>query len=85
MAGTVLITGANGTLALEFIRILLTLHPQYTILAAVRNPSAEKDPNTARLMQLIEKHPGSKVVVQRLDLASLDNVRSFGGQSVTTD
>lgn len=77
MAGTVLITGANGTLALEFVRALLTLHPQYTILGTVRNTSPEEDPNTARLMQLIHKHPGTKVVVQQLDLARLDNVRSF--------
>jgi WW domain-containing oxidoreductase len=77
MAGTVLITGANGTLALEFIRILLTLHPQYTIVAAVRNPSAQEDPNTAKLMQLVGKHPQSRVVVQQLDLARLDKVRSF--------
>jgi WW domain-containing oxidoreductase len=77
MAGTVLITGANGTLALEFVRTLLTLHPQYTILATVRNTSPQKDPNTAELMQLVEKHPATKVVVQQLDLARLDNVRSF--------
>lgn len=77
MAGTVLITGANGTLALEFVRHLLALHPQFTILATVRNPSPQKDPNTAKLMQLIERFPGSKVEVQQLDLASLNDVRRF--------
>jgi WW domain-containing oxidoreductase len=77
MAGSVLITGANGTLALEFIRTLLTLHPQYTILATVRNLSPQEDSNTANLIQLIEKHPGTKVVVQQLDLARLHDVRSF--------
>ncbi|KAF2650308.1 NAD(P)-binding protein [Lophiostoma macrostomum CBS 122681] len=77
MAGTVLITGANGTLALEFVRSLLTLHPEYTILAAVRNPSTQEDPNTAKLAQIVAKHPKSRFLVQRLDLGSLDNVRSF--------
>jgi WW domain-containing oxidoreductase len=77
MAGTVLITGANGTLALEFIRTLLISHPQYTILGTVRNPSPQEDVNTAKLMQLSKEHPTTKVVVQQLDLARLDDVRSF--------
>jgi NAD(P)-dependent dehydrogenase (short-subunit alcohol dehydrogenase family) len=77
MAGTVIITGANGTLALEFVRTLLTLHPEYNILATVRNTSAQDDPNTAKLTQIIEKHPKSKAVIRQLDLGSLENVRSF--------
>lgn len=77
MAGTVVITGANGTLALEFMQALLTLHPQYTVVGTVRNASPEADPNTAKLMRVIEKHPGAKMSVQQLDLGKLADVRSF--------
>ncbi|KAI1616958.1 short chain dehydrogenase/reductase SDR [Exophiala viscosa] len=77
MAGTVLITGANGTLALAFVQALLTLHPQYALVATVRNASPEADPNTAALMRIVEKHPGVKVQVERLDLGKLDDVRRF--------
>ncbi|CAJ2502368.1 Uu.00g097620.m01.CDS01 [Anthostomella pinea] len=77
MAGTVLITGANGTLALEVVRTLLTSHPQYTVVAAVRNTSPEKDLNTAKLMQIIEQPPGAKVEVKQLDLGKLSEVRRF--------
>ena len=77
MAGTVLITGANGTLALEFVQALLTLHPQYTLVATVRNASAQADTNTAALMRIIDKHPGVKVHVEKLDLGKLNDVRRF--------
>ncbi|KAK4942068.1 hypothetical protein LTR10_018104 [Elasticomyces elasticus] len=77
MAGTVLITGANGTLALEFVEALLTLHPQYTLVATVRNASPEVDPNTATLMQISKKHPNAKVEVEELDLGRLADVRRF--------
>ena len=77
MAGSVLITGANGTLALEFVEGLLTLHPQYTLVATVRNVSPEADSNTATLMRIIEKHPGAKVQLKKLDLGKLADVRRF--------
>jgi NAD(P)-dependent dehydrogenase (short-subunit alcohol dehydrogenase family) len=77
MAGTVIITGANGTLALEFVQALLTLHPQYTVVATVRNPSAESDANTARLIRVVDEHPNAKVQVQQLDLGKLADVRGF--------
>lgn len=77
MAGTVLITGANGTLALEFVEALLTLHPQHTLVATVRNASPETDPNTAALMRTIEKHPRVQVQVEQLDLGKLADVRRF--------
>jgi NAD(P)-dependent dehydrogenase (short-subunit alcohol dehydrogenase family) len=77
MSGTVLITGANGTLGIEYVKALLTLHPQYTIVGTVRNPSPEADPNTAALMRVIKEHAGAKVLVQRLDLGRLADVRMF--------
>ncbi|KAL2134848.1 hypothetical protein VTI74DRAFT_10654 [Chaetomium olivicolor] len=71
MAGTVVITGANGSLALGFVQSLLALYPQHTLIATVRNPLPEKDPNTAQLMRLISKHPQAKVLVEALDLGRL--------------
>ncbi|KIW10103.1 hypothetical protein PV08_11063 [Exophiala spinifera] len=80
MGGTVLITGANGTLGLEFIRALLESYPQYTVVGSVRNPSTESDPNTANLGRIIKEHPGAKVHIQALDLGKLAEVRSFTDQ-----
>lgn len=77
MDRTVIITGANGSLALGFVDSFLARYPQHTLIAAVRNPSPEDDPNTAKLMRLISKHSASKVVIEALDLGSLASVRSF--------
>ncbi|KAJ5806516.1 uncharacterized protein N7503_004118 [Penicillium pulvis] len=77
MNGTVLVTGANGSLALGFTKSFLSLYPNHTLIATVRNPSPEKDPNTAKLVQLISKYPKANVLIEGLDLSNLANVRSF--------
>ncbi|KAJ5664117.1 hypothetical protein N7507_004848 [Penicillium longicatenatum] len=77
MNGTVLITGANGSLALGFAKSFLSLYPNHTLIATVRNPSPEKDPNTAKLARLISKYPNANVHIEALDLSNLKNVRSF--------
>lgn len=77
MTGTVVITGANGSLALGFVECFLESYPQHTLVATVRNPSPEKDPNTAKLIQLISKYPTAKVNIETLDLGELASVRSF--------
>ncbi|KAJ5987196.1 hypothetical protein N7451_011561 [Penicillium sp. IBT 35674x] len=77
MNGTVLITGANGSLALGFAKSFLSLYPNHTLIATVRNPSPERDPNTAKLVQLVSKYPKANVLIEGLDLSSLANVRSF--------
>ena len=77
MTGTILITGANGSLALGFIQSLLLSHPSHTLIATVRNTSPSSDPNTARLINLITKHPKTRVLLEPLDLGSLSSVRSF--------
>ena len=71
MAGTVVITGANGSLALGLIDALLARYPQHTIIAALRNPSPDKDANTAKLVQIISKYQGGKVILEPLDLGQL--------------
>lgn len=77
MNGTVLITGANGSLALGFAKSFLSLYPNHTLIATVRNPSPEEDPNTAKLVQLVSKYPKANVLIEGLDLSNLANARSF--------
>ncbi|KAF4343488.1 dehydrogenase reductase [Fusarium beomiforme] len=74
MTGTIIITGANGSLALAFISHLVATHPSYTILATVRNASPS-DPNTAQLSSILSSHPKSSI--EALDLSLLSNVREF--------
>lgn len=76
MGGTVLITGANGTLALEYVRAMLISYPQYTIVATVRNSSTKTDPNTAKLQDIIDQYPKTTVIIQQLDLGKLADVRA---------
>ncbi|RAH53641.1 short chain dehydrogenase/reductase SDR [Aspergillus piperis CBS 112811] len=80
MEGTVLITGANGSLALGFIQALLSLHPQMTLIATVRNPSPDHDRNTAKLLNLIAGYPKANFHLEALDLGNLSSVRSFADQ-----
>lgn len=77
MSGTVVITGANGSLALGFVESFLSKYPQQTLVATVRNPSPENDPNTAKLLSLVSKYPATKVRLEALDLGNLAGVRSF--------
>ena len=74
MTGTIIITGANGSLALTYISHLIKTHPSYTILATVRNASPS-DPNTAQLSSILSSHPQSSI--EALDLCLLSNVRSL--------
>ncbi|RAK96473.1 NAD(P)-binding protein [Aspergillus ibericus CBS 121593] len=77
MDGTVILTGANGSLALGFVQCLLSLHPQMTLVATVRNATPDQDPNTAKLLSLIAKHPRARCHLETLDLGNLSQVRSF--------
>ncbi|KAL5602410.1 hypothetical protein FOBRF1_009943 [Fusarium oxysporum] len=74
MTGTIIITGANGSLALAYISHLIKIYPSYTILATVRDASPS-DPNTAQLSSLLSSHPKSSI--EALDLCLLSNVRGF--------
>jgi WW domain-containing oxidoreductase len=77
MAGTVIITGGNSSLGLGFVESLLASHPEYTLVATVRNTSCEEDPNTAKLAKVASKYPNAQVIIDRLDLSSLASVRAF--------
>lgn len=73
-AGTIVLTGANGSLGIGYVKRLLTHFPDYTAIFTVRDDS-ESDPNTQKLRQLIAKHP--KASIHKLDLASLAAVKLF--------
>ncbi|KAL4894210.1 NAD(P)-binding protein [Aspergillus ambiguus] len=83
MDGTVLITGANGSLALEFISHSLSRYPALTLIGTVRNPSTDADVNTAKLQRLLSKYPNAKVFIEKLDLASLADVCVFCGSVIS--
>ncbi|KAL4978827.1 hypothetical protein BDW66DRAFT_164129 [Aspergillus desertorum] len=58
-------------------RILPRLIPPHTLIATVRNPSPDEDPNTAKVALLASKYPSAHVRIEALDLGSLAAVRSF--------
>ncbi|KAJ8066071.1 hypothetical protein OCU04_005163 [Sclerotinia nivalis] len=72
--GTVLITGANSSLAIPSVEYLLTNYPNYTVLLTVRNPS---DENTQRLRKVLSNFPEERSSIHKLDLGSLAAVQSF--------
>lgn len=73
-AGTIILTGANGSLGIGFVKRLLTNFPDHTAILTVRDDS-ESDPNTQNLRQLIAGHP--KISISKLDLVSLPAVKQF--------
>ncbi|KAK3304849.1 uncharacterized protein B0T15DRAFT_512939 [Chaetomium strumarium] len=83
MTGTIILTGANGSLGLGFVQALLASYPKHILVAAVRNASPQSDPNTANLIKLLSKYPQNRVLVESLDLGSLTSVRSFADRIST--
>jgi len=73
---TILITGANGSLAIPAVQYLLGAYSSLTVVLTVRDVSDE-DRNTAELRRVIAKFPDATVSVRELDLNSLEEVRSF--------
>ncbi|KAI8941942.1 hypothetical protein NX059_000056 [Plenodomus lindquistii] len=83
MEGTVVITGANGSLALPAVEHLLNSPPSFTLLLIVRDDS-EQDPNTAKLRRIRAEHPNAAATIRKLDLNALEDVRVFS-DSVLAD
>lgn len=77
MSGTVVITGANGSLALGFVDSFLSKYPQHILVGTVRNISPEEDRNTAKLLNVVNKYPNANFHLEALDLGDLASVRSF--------
>ncbi|KAJ5669214.1 short-chain dehydrogenase [Penicillium macrosclerotiorum] len=73
--GTVLLTGANGSLAIPAIQHLLANYPKHQAVLTVRNPSAS-DPNTQKLHAILKEFQ-DRVSVRALDLSDLSSVRTF--------
>ncbi|KAF2834219.1 NAD(P)-binding protein [Patellaria atrata CBS 101060] len=76
MTGTVLITGANSSLAIPTTRHLLFHYPELTLFLTVRRSSPD-DPNTKKLLNVIEEFPTARTQLKTLDLASLRDVSTF--------
>ncbi|KAI2780671.1 NAD(P)-binding protein [Daldinia loculata] len=77
MIGSVLITGANGSLAIHAVDYLLRHHPEYSAILTVRDID---DANSKRLREIISKYPNAKTFVHQLDLADLSAVHDFASK-----
>ncbi|KAL9012086.1 MAG: hypothetical protein Q9173_003122 [Seirophora scorigena] len=76
MAGTIVFTAANSSLAIPAVEHLLKNYPNYTAVLTVRN-AADTDVNTQRLRATIAKYPGANTFIHELDLADLSAVHAF--------
>lgn len=80
--GTIIITGANGSVAIPAVEQLLSQYPDHTLVLTVRNAASE-DPNTQRLRDVISQHESAKASIRQLDLASLASVHQFAAEIAT--
>ncbi len=76
MAGTIIITGANGSLAIPAVKHLLTNSPDYSLVLTVRNIS-DSDVNTKQLRETLAQYPDTQISIRKLDLANLSAVNDF--------
>ncbi|KAI9737227.1 MAG: hypothetical protein M1818_005759 [Claussenomyces sp. TS43310] len=82
MAGTIIITGANGSLAIPAVQYLLTKYPDYAVVLTVRDAS-ETDVNTEKLRDTVAQYPNAQTSVREVDLASLSAVHDFASTIAT--
>ncbi|GAP93179.1 putative short-chain dehydrogenase [Rosellinia necatrix] len=76
MAGTIIITGANGSIAVHAVQRLLDKAPGLSLILTVRNAS-DTDPNTKRLREVVGRFPSARASVRELDLVALRAVHDF--------
>ncbi|KAL4862870.1 hypothetical protein BDV12DRAFT_206891 [Aspergillus spectabilis] len=74
MPGTIIITGANGSLAVHAVRLLVTKYPDHTLILTARNPQ--------KITQLSNNN--GNVHIHKLDLADLSAVHAFA-TAIATD
>ncbi|KAF9466922.1 short-chain dehydrogenase/reductase-like protein sdr [Collybia nuda] len=74
--GTIVLTGANGTLGLAYVKAVLKDFQGHHAVLTVRNEDPS-DVNTTKLKETIAAFPDAQYSIYTLDLASLDSVRSF--------
>ncbi|KAI1194517.1 hypothetical protein F5X97DRAFT_275363 [Nemania serpens] len=82
MAGTIIITGANGSVAIHAVQHLLRGAPDSTLVLTVRDTS-DSDSNTKRLRAVLKEFPDSRVSIRKLDLASLKAVNGLADAIAT--
>ena len=82
MAGTIIITGANGSLAIPAVQYLLSNYTNYTTVLTVRN-TQDADVNTKKLRETLQRYPDAKTSIRKLDLANLSAVHDFASTVVT--
>ncbi|KAJ8105464.1 hypothetical protein ONZ43_g7418 [Nemania bipapillata] len=76
MAGTIIITGANGSVAVHAVQNILSEAPENTLVLTVRNTS-DSDLNTKRLRDTVKRYANARVSIRKLDLASSKAVNEF--------
>ncbi|KAI2607913.1 NAD(P)-binding protein [Hypoxylon sp. NC1633] len=76
MTGTIIVTGANGSLAIPAVRHLLASYPDYTVVLTVRK-TEDTDLNTKRLRETVAEFPKAQTSIRQLDLADLAAVHNF--------
>lgn len=79
MAGTVILTGANGSVGIPAAEQLLKEYPQFTAIFTVRNAD-KADSNTQNLRQVIARYPDAKASIYQVDLANLSAVHEFASK-----
>ncbi|KAF1999179.1 short-chain dehydrogenase/reductase-like protein sdr [Amniculicola lignicola CBS 123094] len=77
--GSVLLTGANGSLAIPAVSYLLSKYPSCTAILTIRNVT-EQGGTTARLRETIASFPHAHVSIRQLDLASLSSIQTFAAE-----
>ncbi|KAJ9482506.1 hypothetical protein VN97_g10922 [Penicillium thymicola] len=81
MVGTVIITGATGSLALEAVQQLLSSHPSLTIVGTVRDAKKPpQSPQLLRLQDIAQQYPPGKLLIKCVDLNSISEVRAFSDE-----
>ncbi|TVY15817.1 WW domain-containing oxidoreductase [Lachnellula arida] len=79
MAGTIILTGANGSLGIHAAEQLLKAHPELVTIFTVRN-AAESDANTESLRKVIARYPGSRASIHQVDHANLSAIHEFASK-----
>ncbi|KAJ5581654.1 hypothetical protein N7535_000274 [Penicillium sp. DV-2018c] len=80
MAGTVIITGATGSVALEAVHQVLSTHPSLKVIGTVRDTN--KTPKSPQLLRLEElsRQNSNKLLIKSVDLSSIAEVRAFADE-----
>ncbi|KAF7594714.1 hypothetical protein BBP40_008607 [Aspergillus hancockii] len=72
MPGTIIITGANGSLATPAVQLLLSKYSDYTLVLTVRNPES-----IPTLRAVVPQSKADTVSFRKLDLGDLSAVHAF--------